>query len=143
MVTGEAHGSRSRYLKGCRCDECRAASSLYVSEYRARNGRSDVGKSTRPTPRIRVDAVLAALMSKVKSPALPGARCRGHAALFDEAAPGEPPKVVASRQLMALELCDGCPARDPCSAWVDALPPKQRPAGVVAGRISGPTTPKG
>lgn len=31
----ELHGTRARYRKGCRCDECRAAERDYRAEYRA------------------------------------------------------------------------------------------------------------
>ncbi|AZG44822.1 WhiB family transcriptional regulator [Gordonia insulae] len=68
-------------------------------------------------------------------PRLPGAACRGWPEIFDAEAPADP------RAPEALELCAGCPALQLCTAWVDALTPAQRPAGVVAGRLP-PTPPK-
>ena len=49
------HGTRARYCRGCRCDECRAANSAYDRELRARAGLPDprpapVDDLTRPTP---------------------------------------------------------------------------------------------
>jgi len=34
------HGTRTRYKKGCRCDECRRYVSEYVAEWRRRTGRT-------------------------------------------------------------------------------------------------------
>ena len=49
------HGTRARYCRGCRCDDCRAANSAYDRELRARAGLPDprptpVDDLTRPTP---------------------------------------------------------------------------------------------
>ncbi|HPY26393.1 MAG TPA: hypothetical protein PLK19_18990 [Mycobacterium sp.] len=55
------------------------------------------------------------LLLAVGAPALPGARCRGRAHLFDE------PE-------------QHCPALTACAAWLASLPARHRPAGVVAGR---------
>jgi hypothetical protein len=32
-----AHGTRREYLRGCRCDDCKADNSRYLADYRARN----------------------------------------------------------------------------------------------------------
>lgn len=71
------------------------------------------------------------------APALPGARCRGRHHLFDDAARDEPAEVVEQRHHQALGLCRGCPALASCQLWFDGLPPRQRPPGVVAGRLTG------
>lgn len=71
----------------------------------------------------------------VGAPLLPGARCRGRHHLFDEAGPGEADEVVAARHAQALALCGGCPALQPCRAWFDRLKPRERPGGVIAGKL--------
>ncbi|QEM46301.1 hypothetical protein [Mycolicibacterium grossiae] len=74
------------------------------------------------------------LSSLAGAPSLPGARCRGRGHLFDEQAAGEHHTTAAARHRQARGLCDRCPALHACAAWVDSLPARQRPAGVVAGR---------
>ena len=69
------------------------------------------------------------------APCLPGAKCRGRHALYDPAVKGEDPDTVAARHALAVELCSYCPALDACRSWVDSLPPRQRPHGVVAGKV--------
>ena len=88
------------------------------------------------------DGLLSALIG---APALPGARCRGRHHLFDDARPDESDQVVAARHAQAVSLCGGCPSRAPCRAWFDSLPPRKRPAGVIAGLIHHhqSATPKG
>lgn len=68
-------------------------------------------------------------------PPLPGARCKGHAALFDPARVGEDVSRVERRHRVALETCMGCPALGPCRMWLDSLQPRDRPPGVIAGTI--------
>jgi len=75
------------------------------------------------------------LLSLAGSPALPGARCRGRHTLFDERGPDEPDEVAAQRHSQALGLCERCPALDRCRDWLEELPPRQRPPGVVAGQL--------
>lgn len=89
----------------------------------------------------RLDEILAALAC---APALPGARCRGRPHLFDGADRGEPADVVTQRHALAVELCAGCPSLDPCSAWIDSLPARDRPAGITAGQLHprGPGRPR-
>jgi len=73
-----------------------------------------------------------------------GARCRGRWALMDIQGDDEPDDVAQARYAQALTLCvgtgqnDGCPARQSCEEWFDKLPVKDRPVGVVAGRIWNP-----
>lgn len=81
-----------------------------------------------------LDQLLAALAG---APALPGARCRFKSHLFDEARIGEGRDTVAQRHRQAIGLCEHCPSLQRCSDWYAALPRRQRPAGVVAGRIRG------
>ncbi|PND54444.1 hypothetical protein CRM90_27995 [Mycobacterium sp. ENV421] len=80
-----------------------------------------------------LDAVSAA-------PCLPGARCRGHHSIFDPAAQGEDPEVVAARHAQAIGLCGRCESLDRCEAWFLGLPKRQRPQGVIAGRLHNPKT---
>lgn len=67
-------------------------------------------------------------------PALPGARCRGRSHLFDGGRLGEDVDVLHARHRQALALCAGCPALERCAEWLDALPRRERPLGVIAGR---------
>jgi hypothetical protein len=69
------------------------------------------------------------------APCLPGARCRGRHHLFDPAAAGEFPETVAQRHAQALGLCSHCPSLDRCRSWLDGLPRRHRPFGVVAGIV--------
>jgi WhiB family redox-sensing transcriptional regulator len=82
-----------------------------------------------------LDTLLAAL---VGAPALPGARCRGRHHLFDQAARGENPDTVNTRHAQALGLCARCPSLSRCKDWFNALPARERPFGVVAGRVNQP-----
>lgn len=79
-----------------------------------------------------LDGILGALLGAV---ALPGAKCRRRWWLFDEQHPNESEATAAARHTQALGLCSRCPSLDPCRAWFDALPPRERPPGVVAGRV--------
>jgi hypothetical protein len=56
--------------------------------------------------------------------------------LSDDYDSPEPEDIAA-----ATELCTWCPALTRCSAYVESLPPKKRPAGVIAGQIHIPITP--
>lgn len=38
--SGEVHGTRSRYRKGCQCDDCRRAERTYRRAYRQRRRAS-------------------------------------------------------------------------------------------------------
>jgi WhiB family redox-sensing transcriptional regulator len=68
-------------------------------------------------------------------PILRGALCRGRHSLMDPQEKGEPDEVVAARHAQAIGLCGRCPALTDCRTWVDSLPPKLRPRGVIAGRV--------
>lgn len=68
-------------------------------------------------------------------PPLPGARCRGHAELFDRTNGKSQATDTREARAAALALCQACPALHACREWVDNLPPDERPAGVVAGQI--------
>ena len=67
--------------------------------------------------------------------ALPGALCRHKAQTFDEARPDEPAAVVEARHAQARGLCQRCPSLDACTGWVESLPARRRPTGIVAGRL--------
>jgi hypothetical protein len=83
----------------------------------------------------QIDDILSAIGA---APALPGALCRNRAALFDPAARGEDPEVVAARHAQAQALCGHCVSLARCEDWYCSLPPSKRPAGVVAGVVREP-----
>lgn len=107
---------------------------------RRRKGLVEVAPSAPPRPRA-VDALLEMLGASIPQPAMPDAACRGHADLFDPRRTGEssaehePEHAVAARHLQAQRLCAGCLELTRCRDWVQQLPAKERPTGVVAGRI--------
>jgi hypothetical protein len=75
-------------------------------------------------------------------PHLPGARCAGRHELFDATAEGSRTgpagaAEVAAARSEALRLCGGCPELGPCRAWLSGLRKRDRPNGVVAGRVIG------
>jgi hypothetical protein len=84
-----------------------------------------------------LDALLVAVGA---APCLPGAKCRGRHALFDPPGISEDPDAVAARHEMALSLCEHCPALARCREWLDSLPPRRRPLGVIAGTVRQPQT---
>jgi len=47
-------------------------------------------------------------------PRLTGARCRGHAPLFDDQLDGEAPEQRSQRLAYAARICRGCPVAGPC-----------------------------
>lgn len=63
-------------------------------------------------------------------PLLEGARCKGRPERFDL-------DIRSGREAIdwATYTCGACPALRKCRAWVDSLEPRQRPSGVVAGRL--------
>src|SRR4051812_23298034 len=77
-------------------------------------------------------ADLRTFVPKERIPHLPGARCRGHSELFDER-PADPDEIRLTER--ALAACASCPALRPCEEWLRKLEPRERPRGVVAGRI--------
>lgn len=82
-----------------------------------------------------IDGWLGALLG---APSLPQARCRGRSHLFDPPADKEHPETVSQRHAQALSLCHGCEALPRCETWLLGLPMRQRPFGVVAGRVRKP-----
>lgn len=80
----------------------------------------------------QLDTLLLALAG---APALPGARCRGRHHLFDAQNGSESDETVAARHRQAIGLCQHCASLDACREWVDGLPARKRPQGVVAGLI--------
>lgn len=70
-------------------------------------------------------------------PRLPGALCRGHHDVFDPPWSEHEDKTDREQRIaFALKLCRSCPALASCTQWLDSLPPKQRPHGVVAGQVA-------
>ena len=65
-------------------------------------------------------------------PRLPGAACPGRWELFDATRGVRGPGGPARRE--ALQLCASCPALQGCGDWLEGLPVRLRPVGVVAGR---------
>jgi WhiB family redox-sensing transcriptional regulator len=79
-------------------------------------------------------------------PDLPGARCKGRADLFEATVdeqritPSGEPKYVPRAEIQnartaAMHLCETCPSRTACGAWIATLRPSRRPRGVVAGQL--------
>lgn len=80
--------------------------------------------------------ILADLLDALAAaPALQGARCRGRHGMFDPPTADEDTAATEARHRQALALCGRCPALARCGEWLDALPPRDRPPGVVAGRV--------
>ena len=89
---------------------------------------------------VYVDALMGELAAGI--PHLPAARCAGKHELFDLTAEGSRTgpagaSEVAAARVEALRLCAGCPELDPCGAWLSGLRKRDRPNGVVAGRVIG------
>ena len=81
------------------------------------------------------EAAVALLTVAARSPDLAGAVCTdpGVRELFDAAV--ESTAVEVSED--ALFACSRCPALGACRAWVEGLPAKQRPVGVIGGVVVG------
>jgi WhiB family transcriptional regulator, redox-sensing transcriptional regulator len=75
-------------------------------------------------------------------PHLNGARCRSHAGLFDQTIAGEPGDWFGDdlryARKAAQAVCASCPVLAQCDAWVQSLPRRQRPLGIVGGRYTDP-----
>ncbi|OBK51907.1 hypothetical protein A5656_25265 [Mycobacterium gordonae] len=78
-------------------------------------------------------------------PALPGARCKGRADLY-ERTNGEhgmtgrlTREELEGARTTALRLCETCPALRPCREYLQGLPAAQRPRGVIAGQVLNPS----
>jgi hypothetical protein len=68
-------------------------------------------------------------------PKLPDAACRGMHRLFDPGERDEPAEVVAERHEAALHICASCACFADCRSWLESLPARRRPSGVVAGLV--------
>ena len=79
---------------------------------------------------------MAALLAELAAttPRLRSASCRGQHELFDRTRVRSGQGLHLARA-EALAVCAGCPVLEQCRAWLDALPPRQRPRGVIAGRV--------
>lgn len=82
-----------------------------------------------------MSAAVAALLAAVHGPQLHGAACAGLAPTFDAPGPSEDTEEVADRHRLALRVCASCPVLARCRDWLESLPPRERPAGVVAGAV--------
>jgi hypothetical protein len=78
------------------------------------------------------------LIALAGAPSLPGARCRGRHHMFDPAGAHEDPTVVDQRHAQALGLCALCPSLAHCRDWLDSLPERKKPLGVIAGQLRAP-----
>jgi hypothetical protein len=65
--------------------------------------------------------------------------CRGHPDVFDPPEHGDDHTDTAERIAFAVKACRRCPALAACKAWFNSLPAKERPTGVVAGRVHADT----
>lgn len=72
------------------------------------------------------------LFAALKTPDLPGARCRGRWELFD-LRPGTHPHHV-DLAAEAVAICQGCPALADCRQWAATLP-RNTVTGVLAGTV--------
>ncbi|MGB3355121.1 MAG: hypothetical protein WBB00_20425 [Mycobacterium sp.] len=92
-----------------------------------------------PPPSPIIDLLVAVLW---RVPRLPGAACRDHVEIFDEANGAgwgrRPAEALRQARAAAKSICAHCPAAIPCGQWVDGLRPSERPGGVVAGKIARP-----
>ena len=74
-------------------------------------------------------------LNDLAAPSLPDAPCADEWELFDRAVGGYNPDDVACARETALQLCAACPVLAACRAWFTSLPVRDRPIGVVAGRL--------
>lgn len=82
-----------------------------------------------------MSTAVAALLAAVYGPQLHGAACAGLAPTFDAPGPSEDTEEVDERNRLALRVCASCPVLNACRDWLNSLPPRERPAGVVAGAV--------
>jgi hypothetical protein len=75
------------------------------------------------------------LLSALSTPRLDGALCKGKAALFDPPDTNTRPRAQQAAEARALRLCGRCPALAQCQCWLDSLPKRSRPYGVVAAKV--------
>lgn len=72
------------------------------------------------------------------APRLPEAKCLDRKELFDATICSETGRVDAETleaRRAAKAICTTCPELEPCRSYLAALPPRQRPRGVVAGCV--------
>jgi hypothetical protein len=79
-----------------------------------------------------LDGLMAAIAAA--APDLRGAACVAHRDVFD-ACLTRRRNAPADAHAAAIGVCRCCPALARCRAWVDGLPPGERPFGVTAGRV--------
>lgn len=79
---------------------------------------------------MNADQLAALLGAAAAAPRMPDAACWGETWMADV-------EIRSSRGTIdaAIDVCLSCPAMQRCAAWLDSLPPDQKPAGVVAGRL--------
>jgi hypothetical protein len=84
-----------------------------------------------------------ALLTALSVPTLTGAKCKGKHTIFDPPERGGVSRSQVMNQERALRMCRRCPCLAECRRFYDSLPARQRPTGVVAGRVihSGPAVP--
>jgi hypothetical protein len=70
----------------------------------------------------------------LKIPRLEDARCKGRWDLFDPPADSDPDDLAYANAAAAQE-CEQCPAMEACLRWIEGLPKRERPTGIVAGRV--------
>ena len=78
-------------------------------------------------------------LADVVAPALPDAACVNHYELFDQtisSSTGHKAAELGALRTEALAVCTSCPALAPCRKWLNTIPPRQRPSGVVAGQVN-------
>jgi WhiB family transcriptional regulator, redox-sensing transcriptional regulator len=71
---------------------------------------------------------------------LPGALCADWPLVYEATTDATEPDQHDYAVATAIRLCKTCPAFDRCRAWLDSLPPPERPPGVTAARINRRTT---
>jgi hypothetical protein len=69
------------------------------------------------------------------TPRLDLAACRGQWELFDSTRVRAGRHVLEQARAEALGICAQCPALAACGEWLESLPRRRRPKGVVAGRL--------
>lgn len=80
-----------------------------------------------------IDELFADLAAGI--PALPGALCRDQADEFDQY---DDQAIVDD----CITICHRCPELDPCRAYIESLPARHRPHGVIAGVCRRPPKPR-
>jgi Transcription factor WhiB len=88
---------------------------------------------------VNLDALLGALAG---IPKLHGARCVGRGPeLFDLRDPSDADRAEVEERAVAICLTE-CEAYSQCRDWIQSLPARRRPTGVVAGVVRRPRAPR-